>query len=139
MPSPAPSYGPAPAHHDQSPRPPACPPPGQSRSPRRHAAAFPAAAPAARSAYDPRGSARSPSSQAVLSGCAWNTNPALPHQEAPPASTASRTTGASSALSYYYAGALLPARVKYGRDRILVDSRGARDLLQRGLGEAALR
>jgi hypothetical protein len=42
-------------------------------------------------------------------------------------------------LSYYYAGALLPARVKYGRDRILVDSRGARDLLQRGLGEAALR
>src|SRR6266540_243588 len=54
-PSPAPSCGPAPAHHDQSPRSPACPPPGRSRSPRHRAAAPAAAAPGARSASaDPR-------------------------------------------------------------------------------------
>src|SRR5208282_1975787 len=91
-------------HHDQSPRSPACPPPGQSRSPRHHAAAPPAAAPAARSASDPPGSCRYPCSQDVLSGCAWDTKPALSHQEDVPASTTSRRTGASRALSYYYAG-----------------------------------
>ena len=48
-PSPAPSCAPAPAHHDRSPRSPAYPRPGRSRSPRHPAATARAAAPAGRS------------------------------------------------------------------------------------------
>src|SRR5208282_28430 len=51
----------------------------------------------------PPGHAATLAHRDVLSGCAWDTKPALSHQEDVPASTASPTTGASSALSYYYA------------------------------------
>jgi hypothetical protein len=39
----------------------------------------------------------------VLSGCVWDTKPALSHQEDVPASATARRTGTSRALSYYYA------------------------------------
>src|SRR5208282_3994787 len=55
----------------------------------------------------PPGHAATLAHRDVLSGCAWDTKPALSHQEDVPASTASPTTGASSALSYYYARVLL--------------------------------
>jgi hypothetical protein len=41
--------------------------------------------------------------QDVLSGCAWDTKPVLPHQEDVPDSTRTLKTGASRATSYYYA------------------------------------
>ena len=101
-PSPAPSYAPAPAHHDQSPRAPASPPPGRYRSPRHHAAVFPAATPAARSACDPPRHAATLAQQDVLSACVWDTKPEQSHQEDVPVSTTSGRTHASCASSTYY-------------------------------------